>query len=182
MTVSGVGSSTADLQALQGAHARRPPISPSGIQAAAKALGLDADDVATKLQSGSTLADLAKAQGVEESSVVSAIAQDMKAHRPQGAVAVSDDQLTAMATNVVEGKHRGHHHHHADAAEQADSAPNTSSLSPGDQLNSLADTLGVDANDLLSQLLSGDRDAIAGASSGYGSSPSQQGLLVDQRA
>jgi hypothetical protein len=62
-----------------------------GLTVAAQALGIDASALRTELQSGKTLADVAKARGVDVQTVVDAIVADMKSHLAQ---AGADGHLT----------------------------------------------------------------------------------------
>jgi len=76
------------LAALQAAHPADGPgrgRGPGGpgfgnLDVAAKALGMTADDLRTALQGGKTLADVAKAKGVDPAKVVDALVADLTAH------------------------------------------------------------------------------------------------------
>jgi hypothetical protein len=50
------------------------------LDTAAKALGMTADELRTALQGGKSLADVAKAKGIDPSKVVDALVADLKAH------------------------------------------------------------------------------------------------------
>jgi hypothetical protein len=69
----------------------------------AQALGLSTSQLGQDLQSGSTLSSLASQDGVSSSSLISAIESDLQSNAPQGAPALSSDQLTQMATNIASG-------------------------------------------------------------------------------
>jgi hypothetical protein len=69
----------------------------------AQLLGVSTSQLGQDLQSGSTLSSLASQDGVSSSSLVSAIESDLQANAPQGAPALSSDQLTQMATNIANG-------------------------------------------------------------------------------
>jgi hypothetical protein len=62
-----------------------------GLDAAAKALGVDASELRSDLQSGKTLADVAKDKGVDVQKVIDALVADMQSHL---ADAVSNGRLT----------------------------------------------------------------------------------------
>jgi hypothetical protein len=62
-----------------------------GLDAAAKALGIDAGELRTDLQSGKTIADVAKAKGVDVQTVIDALVKEMQSHL---ADAVSSGRLT----------------------------------------------------------------------------------------
>jgi hypothetical protein len=62
-----------------------------GLDAAATALGVETSALRTQLQSGKTIADVAKANNVDISKVIDAIVADMNEHL---AAAVSDGRLT----------------------------------------------------------------------------------------
>jgi ribosomal protein S20 len=80
-----------------GMHGLRDLIG-GGIDAAAKALGMTADQVRQGLQSGTSLADLAKSKNVDVSKVVDALVSNASADLDQ---AVKDGRLTAdRATSI----------------------------------------------------------------------------------
>jgi hypothetical protein len=62
-----------------------------GLDAAAKALGIDASELRTDLQSGKTVAEVAKAKGVDVQTVIDALVTEMQSHL---ADAVSSGRLT----------------------------------------------------------------------------------------
>jgi hypothetical protein len=62
-----------------------------GLDVAAKALGIDASELRTDLQSGKTIAQVAKAKGVDVQTVIDALVSDMQSHL---ADAVSSGRLT----------------------------------------------------------------------------------------
>ena len=63
----------------------------AGLDAAAKAIGVTVDDLRTQLQGGKTIAQVAKAKGVDEQKVIDAMVADAKSHLDQ---AVKDGHLT----------------------------------------------------------------------------------------
>lgn len=73
----------------------------------AKLLGTTEAQLKTKLQSGKTLTQVAKDAGVSKADLVAAIKAQLKAHKPQGAPALTDAQLTDMATHIADGTGRG---------------------------------------------------------------------------
>ncbi|MBU6242218.1 MAG: hypothetical protein KJS66_10565 [Acidobacteria bacterium] len=74
--------------------------------AVAKALGLTADELRTELQSGKSLADVAKAKGVDVETVKAAITADVKAHLDEEVAsgehtqAEADEKLSELATRL----------------------------------------------------------------------------------
>jgi ribosomal protein S20 len=102
----------------------------AGLTAAATALGVTEDELRTELRSGSSLADVAAAKGVDVQAVIDAIVAEATAAIDQ---AVTDGRLTAdeaaekkaelseRVTAMVNGEMpvggpmgRGGHHHHGD--------------------------------------------------------------------
>jgi hypothetical protein len=77
-----------------------------GLDAAADALGVDASELRTQLQSGKSLADVAKDKGVDVQAVIDAIVAEMQSHL---ADAVADGKLTQAQADEMK----------ADATERA---------------------------------------------------------------
>lgn len=143
MTVNSIGGSNVqfDPSLLQ-----RP--TPPPMENTAALLGMSTDELTTAQQAGGTLSMLADQKGVSKDDLVTAITADLKADAPQDAPALSDDQLTQMATNIADGKrphHAGHHHHKSEAASGQDGRTQQN-------LTSLADALGMDPQSLLQSL------------------------------
>lgn len=113
----------------------------------AQLLGISTDELQKDQQSGSTLAQLAAQKGVSTGDLVNSIAADLKANAPQGAPALSDAQVTQMATEIAAGKHPHGHHKVASSSDAGDSSQSN--------LSSLAAALGVDPSTLVSKLTSG---------------------------
>jgi hypothetical protein len=63
----------------------------AGIDAAAKALGMTAEELRSQLDADTTIADVAKAKGVDVQKVIDAMVADAKTHLDQ---AVTDGRLT----------------------------------------------------------------------------------------
>lgn len=125
---------------------------PPGMDAAAKALGLTDAQLQQSLQSGSTLSDLARQQGVSEDSLVSAIAQSLQENAPAGSSSSTTD-YTSLAQDIVDGKVPAHRHaHHAHAASSQDATDGSGSDDP---FGTAASLLGMSQDDLLSALESG---------------------------
>ena len=83
--------------------------------AAAKALGLSPAAVSAQLQSGSSLSQIARAQGVSQDTLTSAIAAALS---PSTQASASPSQLNKIATSIANragGPHAGHRHHQAGA-------------------------------------------------------------------
>ncbi len=69
-----------------------------GLDAAAKAIGIDSEELRTALRDGSTVAEVAQAHGVEVQAVIDALVADAQAKLDQ---AVTDGRLTeARATEI----------------------------------------------------------------------------------
>jgi uncharacterized protein YidB (DUF937 family) len=190
MTISGIGAATQAWQTSQTQRPRRPD-NDQMLSTAADALGLSTSDLKSKLDSGSTLEDVAKTQGVSKDDLVAAIAKDVQAHKPDGAPALSDAQATEMATGIVEGKRPGgpggaggHGHGGPPPGPPPGGVDGGSSTGTTQTLSSVADLLGIDAKDLLSRLTSGDTSSLTSATNAWSSVGQQRssGLLVDQYA
>jgi uncharacterized protein YidB (DUF937 family) len=149
MTVNALGSSGVQLD--PSAHLRRQP---PPMTNTAELLGMSTDDLEQARKSGTTLADLAAQKGVSKDDLVNSIVSDLKANKPDGAPELSDTQLTTMATNIADGKrpHHGHGHGHG---QQPTQAPANRA---NDNLQSLADELGLDSGTLLDEMSSGGVD------------------------
>jgi uncharacterized protein YidB (DUF937 family) len=160
-----------------------PPPADDGIRkamdAAAQKLGLSDDQVRSALQSGSSLTDLASQQGVSGADLVSTVADGL-----HGARLPSGTSATDLATQLVNrkgGGHGGHHHHHGGGASAADQSGDTSA----GNLQTLADSLGVDKDTLMQQFQSGDLgDRLSSFEAQYtqASAAATGGLAVDRYA
>jgi hypothetical protein len=133
-------------------------------------LGVSADDLEQARRSGKTLSDLAAEKGVSKDDLVNSISQDLKANKPDGAPELSATQLTAMATNIADGKRP--------------QGPPPGGRPDGDRsksnLDSLAGELGIDSSTLLDALNSDGFDVSALLKqSNYASSGSASGLAID---
>jgi hypothetical protein len=179
MTVNSIGGSNLQFDPSLMARHTPPPM-----ENTAALLGMSTDDLTTAEQSGTTLSALATQKGVSKDDLVNAITADLKANAPQGAPALSDDQLTQMATNIADGKrpHRsGHHHHKAEAAGGQDDRAQQN-------LTSLADALGMDPSTLTDSLNAdgGLAELLGNAGvTGYGTSDAStltSGLAFDEYA
>jgi uncharacterized protein YidB (DUF937 family) len=176
MSVSSIDGGTTALSYLtaQSSHHRRQP----DLSNTAQLLGVSGDQLASDLRSGSTLSSLANTAGVSSSNLLSSVEADLKANAPEAAPSLSDTQLADMATSIINGTGPG----------GVGSAGATSSGRATDNLNSLADSLGLDSQDLLSQIQSGgDLSQLLGSSgdTGYGSTMADTingGLIFDQYA
>ena len=93
-------------------HAPRGPRAAVASEAVAKALGMTADELRTELQSGKTLADIAKAKGVDIAKVKQAIIDDFTARETAEVAAGEHTQaevdqkiadLTSKIDDVVNG-------------------------------------------------------------------------------
>jgi len=154
-------------------------------------LGMSADDLRKAQRSGTTLADLAAQKGVSTDDLVTTVAADMKANKPEGAPELSEAQLTEMATNIAEGKRRqGPPPPVGGVVAGADDSDGQARVSMN--LSTLAEALGTDADTLVQRLTSGeDLESLlrgaTGTSAAYGSSATSAaavtgGLAVDRYA
>jgi hypothetical protein len=181
MSVSSINGSSVQFD--PSAHRRHQP---PELKNTAELLGVSTDDLEQTRKSGKTLSDLAAEKGVSKDDLVKSISEDLKADKPDGAPALSDTQLTQMATNIADGVRpqggpggAGHHHGHGHGGGDGDSSQSN--------LSSLADQLGIDSSTLLDALNSDgfDVSSLLGQSSGYGSSSAAAsslagGLAVDR--
>ena len=85
-----------------------PPPSQGGPRAnldnLAKTLGVSTDDLETARKNGQSLSDFATSKGISRDKLVNAVKADMAAGKPADAPELSDDQLTAMATSMIDRK------------------------------------------------------------------------------
>jgi hypothetical protein len=84
------------------------------LSSTADLLKLSVSDLKSKLASGQSLDDIAKAQGVSHDDLVANIVSNLKSVGSAGANR-SDASLTAMADRIA-GHHRHHGHHRAEQA------------------------------------------------------------------
>jgi hypothetical protein len=68
----------------------------------AKSLGVSVDDLREARRSGQSLSDFATSKGISRDDLLTAVEDDIKAHKPDGAPELSDDQLTAFATRIID--------------------------------------------------------------------------------
>jgi hypothetical protein len=105
------------------------------LSSAADLLKMSVDDLKSKLSSGQSLDDIAKAQGVSHDDLVANITKTLQADAPAGANA-SANRLDAMAGRIA-GHHR-HGHHHAAAPPSGADAPAPATTGSGSTINVLA--------------------------------------------
>jgi hypothetical protein len=172
MSISSIGGATsAALSYTQSAPRPQPP----AMTQTAQLLGISSDQLSTDLQSGSTLTSLAGAAGVSSSDLLSSVETDMKADAPDGVSSVSSSQLTQMATDFINGT-------------APSGSPSGTGATASANLDSLADAVGMDPSELLSQLTSGqDLSQLLGSAgqTGYGSTVADSvsgGVMFDQYA
>jgi hypothetical protein len=121
------------------------------ISGLAKRLGVDASDLETARKNGQSLSDFAESKGISQDDLLSAVKAEITAHRPDGAPALSDDQLTAIATRMVDATPR---RRQAPPVQEA-SMPSPSVL---DALQQVKTSDGSSLADLLSNLQVTDQD------------------------
>jgi hypothetical protein len=180
--ISSLDSSTQAYAALQ---APPPPPAAGGPgrqfeQSLATTLGVGTSDLESARQSGETLAQFAQSKGISQDTLISAVKSSMAANAPQGAPALSDDQLTSMATDMVDRTpgSGGHHHHHGGGGVKL---PDDSLLQALQGTSSADGTSGTSITDILQQLLSSSSSTdTSGTSSDGTSSDSSLQNLLDQ--
>jgi hypothetical protein len=87
----------------------------AGLQTLATDLGVSADDLKASRAKGQSLSDFATGKSISRDTLLAAVKDSIQTNAPTGAPALSDDQLNAMATDMVTrkpGAGGGHHHHH----------------------------------------------------------------------
>ena len=200
-------AASSDSTSAAGATSAAPAVSgsrrglpPEVASAAASALGMSPTDLATALKSGSTLADLATQHGVSRDQLLAAVTSGMQAagaNRPGGAPALSADQLSKFAADVIDGtapasgsgRPHGHGHHHHVSVDAANSSADPTSAavattqqafrsgSAATDLSSLSAKLGTSVDSLLGQLRSGNNLAGIGAAAGVSNGDAVSSLL-----
>ncbi|MCC6832826.1 MAG: hypothetical protein IT200_15925 [Thermoleophilia bacterium] len=125
---------------------RMPPPPGGGPAKLAETLGVSTDELKAARDSGTTLTELAASKGISKDDLVAKLVQQMNDDRPEDAPEISDEDLKAMVTEMVDrvpgqggpGGPRGagggsgdgggtdawHHHRHrggdSDTSEQVD--------------------------------------------------------------
>jgi hypothetical protein len=170
--------------------------SSSALGSMATLLGLSSTQLTDALESGTTLSTLAIQQGVSSADVISSVASDLKANAPQGAPALSGDQVQQMAADVVNGTEVAAPSRPtgvgssggAGSSGRISSLGASSSTTATNNLHALASATGLDPGLLLSRLQSGQdlSSLLASAGqTGYGSSVGSSvngGVLYDDYA
>jgi hypothetical protein len=170
--------------------------SSSALTSTAALLGLSSTQLASDLQSGTTLSSIADKQGVKSSDLLSSVESDLKANAPKGAPTMSDRQLQQVATNVINGisfapptaTSGAERSAAVSSSRGASSLGSTSSIKATNNLNSLASATGLDPSSLLSRLQSGQNlSSLLGSAgqTGYGSTVGGSvsgGVMYDEYA
>jgi hypothetical protein len=169
--------------------------STSGLSNTATLLGLSGTQLASSLQSGTTLSSLASQKGVSSSDLLASVESDLKANAPQGAPALSGGQLQQVATSVINSSGFAPPSATSGAGGSGggwsggvSSLGATSSTTASNNLKSLASATGLDPSSLLSRLQSGqDLSSLLGSAgqTGYGSSVASSvrgGVMYDEYA
>jgi hypothetical protein len=113
MNINSVGGGTQPQQAENSVFQARMQ---QAFAPVAQLFGESTDQLMSELQSGKTsLTDLAKTKGISQGDLVNAIKQGISQTAQSGAPALSDTQLTNIATRIANHKH-GHHHQRAESA------------------------------------------------------------------
>ena len=142
----------------------------------AKLLGMSVSDLKSKLESGSSLSDVAKQRGVSQDQLLQTIQSSLKTQDPNASASSLD-----VAAQRIAG-HHGHHGHHGGGS-PTPAAADTSSTTT---LNSLASALGMNSSDLVSELKAGTPLSDIGQQQGVSSNDLTnllgKGLLADIKA
>lgn len=145
-------------------------------------LGMSTDALKSQLQAGKTLAGIADEKGVSRADLLDSIKQGLQAAAPQGVQAPSGTQLDKIAGDLADGNRPGR------GGMPPVGPPPSGAPGSGQNLSSLADSLGMEVSSLLQQLGSDDDSSssftsmLSRSSQAYGSSISSQqlqGLRVD---
>ena len=151
-----------------------PPGAGRGLAKTAQLLGLDAKDLRTQLDEGKTLAQVAEQQGVSRDDLIASIKEGLAAGAPAGVSTPADVDLDTIAANIADGKRPG-----------PPPSAGEARCNPEQAVASLAEVMGVDVNELLKQLRSGDHGSLLDAWQEYGARVSRgdlSGLQVDEVA
>jgi hypothetical protein len=139
-------------------------------------LGTTGDELKQKVQSGSSIADIASEKGISRDDAVSALAAGLKANAPQG-VSISDDRARQMAQRMVDGPPAG-----MTPPGGGQSMPAFGSMSR------LAEAFGGESggNDIVSRLMAGEDPGSMASAAGMDTASLlqrlAQSLRVDDRA
>jgi hypothetical protein len=83
---------------------RPPPGGGRGLADLAQQLGVSTADLETARKNGQSLSDFASSKGISRDDLLAAVKADIKAHKPDGAPELSDDQLSAMASQMIDAR------------------------------------------------------------------------------
>jgi hypothetical protein len=87
------------------------------LQTLATDLGVSTDDLETARSNGQSLSEFASSKGISQDTLLAAVKDSITKNAPANAPALSSDQLTAMATRIINHKPRS-----ADGSEQGGDA------------------------------------------------------------
>ena len=136
---------------LAGSH-RMPHHHHRDLSGLAKQLGVSTSDLETARKNGQSLSDFAADKGISRDDLLAAIKADIKANKPDGAPDLSDDQLTAMASRMVD----------ATPGRRPDAAPGQAATMPPpsvlDALQQVTTSDGSSLADVLAKLQVTDQD------------------------
>jgi len=117
----------------------------------AQRLGVSTDDLETARKNGQSLSDFATSKGISQNDLLSAVKEELKANKPDGAPDLSDDELTAIANRMIDAKPG----HRREPAGQETTLPAPSVL---DALKGVTTSDGSSLADVLSQMQVTDQD------------------------
>jgi hypothetical protein len=143
-------------------------------------LGMTGDELKQKVQSGSSIADIASEKGISRDDAVSALAAGLKANAPQG-ISIPDDRATQMAQRMVDGPPAG-----MTPIGGGQGMPAVGSMSRLAEAFAGAGDSGAGGSDLLSRLMAGEDPSSVASSVGRSSTDLMKllsdVLKVDDRA
>jgi hypothetical protein len=147
------------------------------LQTLATDLGVSTDDLETARANGQSLSEFASSKGISQDTLLAAVKDSITKDRPVNAPALSSDQLTAMATRIINHKPR--------SADGSDTSTDGQSVQMPD--SSLLALLGSSSTDgtssdasltqLVQQLVDAQGTTESGTSDG---TPSSLQQLIDQ--
>ncbi len=155
------------------------------LTSAASEFGMSTSDLATALQAGQSLSDIAQQKGVSQSDLLATVTQALNTASANGATLPGDTSTTAQ--QIVYHKGLGGHHHRHHHSQGSESSTSSTANAADNMLQSLAGALNMQPTDLLQSLVSGTSLQSLAQQQGVSeqtlsSLVSTQGLAVDTTA
>jgi hypothetical protein len=122
-----------------------------GLSGLAQRLGVSTDDLDAARKNGQSLSDFATSEGISRDDLLTAVKEELKANKPDGAPELSDEQLTAIANRMIDAKPG----HRPQPPGEETSLPAPSVL---DALKGVTTSDGSSLADVLSQMQVTDQD------------------------